>query len=222
MLHDLLNAAQPLLAPAFALWGSPVTWLEIAAALISLAMVWANMRVKPVGWPLGIVASVLYGLLFLDGKLYGEASLQVMFVLLSLWGWWQWLRGTGKLSNPSPARSALQVRSLSLRGRWVALAYTLAAWPLLGALLARWTDSPAPYLDALATAGSITGQILLGRKWRENWLVWLAVNVFSVALFASRSYGLTALLYTVFAALSWAGWRAWARPAEIPSHSVPP
>jgi nicotinamide mononucleotide transporter len=145
--------------------------------------------------------------------------LQVMFVLLALWGWWQWLRGGSKTNETSPALGAsrLQVRSMGPRGRWVAGAYTLAAWPLLGALLARFTDSPAPYMDALATAGSITGQILLGRKLRENWLVWLAVNIFSVALFASRGYWLTALLYAVFAALSWAGWRAWARRVETPS-----
>jgi nicotinamide mononucleotide transporter len=237
MLQALLNAAQPLLAPAFQLWGNPVTWLEIAAALISLAMVWANMRVRPIGWPLAIVASLLYGLLFWDGKLYGEAALQVMFVLLALWGWWQWVQGQsgdGGHRNPGDtsgdsssnakkvSSTPLQVRSMGTRSRWTAGIYTLAAWPLLGALLARFTDSPAPYLDALATAGSITGQILLGRKLRENWLVWLAVNVFSVALFASRSYWLTALLYAVFAVLSWAGWRAWARQAPSQRDGIAP
>jgi nicotinamide mononucleotide transporter len=66
-----------------------------------------------------------------------------------------------------------------------------------------------PYLDALPTAGSVAGQFLLGRKLIENWLVWLAVNVFSVGLFAYKGLWLTALLYALFAALSVAGWRAW-------------
>ena len=77
---------------------------------------------------------------------------------------------------------------------WVA-GLTLAAWPLLGLVLQRYTDSDVPYLDALPTAGSVAGQFLLGRKLVENWLVWLAVNVFSVGLFAIKGLWLTALLY---------------------------
>ena len=56
-----------------------------------------------------------------------------------------------------------------------------------------------------------TGQLLLGRKLIENWPVWLAVNLVSVGLFAVKGLWLTVLLYAIFAALSVAGWRAWAR-----------
>lgn len=217
MMQDLLNAVRPLLAPAFTLWGGPVTGLEIAAFVLSLAMVLANLRVKPAGWPLGIAASLAYGLLFLDSKLYGEAALQVLFVILSCWGWWQWLRGRGANG------AALQVHTLSAGQRWAALAATLAVWPLVGWALAQWTDSPAPYLDALATTGSITGQLLLGRKLLENWAVWLMVNVLSVGLFASRSLWLTSILYALFAALSWAGWRAWRQRVQaIPAPALVP
>ena len=202
-LQALLDAARPLLASAFSLWGSDVTWLEIIAFVLSLAMVAANMRVNPIGWPLAIAASLLYGLLFAQSKLYGEAVLQVFFVVISFWGWWQWQRGRGRDGRP------LQVQQLSHRGAAIALAATLAAWPLAGLLLARTTDSDVPYLDAFATVASVTGQILLGRKWIENWLVWFAVNVFSVGLFAFKGLWLTLVLYAIFAVLSLAGWRAW-------------
>ena len=56
MLEALLHAARPLLAPAFTAWGSPVTWLEIVAFVLALAMVAANMRVKPVAWPLAMAS----------------------------------------------------------------------------------------------------------------------------------------------------------------------
>ena len=65
----LLQAAQPLLAAAFTAWGSPVTWLEIMAFVLAVAMVVANLRVNPIGWPLAIVSSLLYALLFADSKL---------------------------------------------------------------------------------------------------------------------------------------------------------
>ena len=79
-LAGLLAAAKPLLAPAFVAWGSAFTWLEIAACALGIAMVLANLRVNPVGWPLAIASSLLYALLFADSKLYGEASLQLVFV----------------------------------------------------------------------------------------------------------------------------------------------
>jgi nicotinamide mononucleotide transporter len=203
VLESLLQAARPLLAPAFTLMGSPVTLLEVVAFVLGIAMVLANLRVNPVAWPLAIASSLMYSLLFADSKLYGEAGLQYVFVALAGWGWWQWLRGRGDDGR------ALRVRRMSNRGRALALVLTLAAWPLLGVLLDRATDSDVPYLDALPTVASITGQILLGRKLVENWPVWLAVNLVSIALFAIKGLWLTVLLYAIFAVLSVIGWRAW-------------
>ena len=95
------------------------------------------------------------------------------------------------------------------RPRALAAVLTLAAWPLLGLLLQRMTDSDVPFLDALPTVASITGTILLGRKYIENWAVWLGVNLFSISLFMHKHLWLTMLLYAIFAALSAVGWRAW-------------
>jgi len=208
VLDALLQAARPLLAPAFTAWGSPVTALEIVAFVLALAMVAANMRVNPVAWPLAIASSLLYALLFADSRLYGEASLQLFFVVIAFWGWWQWLRGT--IDGGAP----LLVRHLSARQRWVTAAATLTAWPLLGLLLQHGTDSDVPYFDALPTVASIAGQILLGRKFVENWPVWVGVNVVSVALFATKGLWLTVLLYALFTLLALVGWRAWRRLAH--------
>ena len=207
LLDAVLQAARPALLPVFTLWGAPVTALEIVAFVLALLMVWANLRVNPVGWPLAILSSLMYALLFADSKLYGEASLQLVFVALALWGWWQWLRGTTDKGQPLPLRQLLPRQRL-----WAAAA-TLAAWPLLGLLLKHGTDSDVPFLDALPTAASVTGQLLLGRKFVDNWPVWLAVNIVSVALFAYKGLWLTVVLYGVFAVLSVVGWRAWRRKA---------
>jgi nicotinamide mononucleotide transporter len=205
MIETLLAAARPVLAPAFTLWGSPVTWAELLAFGLALGMVAANLRVNPLGWPLAIASSLLYGLLFADARLYGEAGLQGVFIVLALWGWWQWLRGTAAGGTP------LVVHSLTRRQRLGAVAATLAGWVVLGLLLDHATDSPVPWFDALPTAASITGQVLLARKVVDNWPTWLAVNVVSVALFAYKALWLTALLYALFALLSVVGWRAWRR-----------
>ena len=204
-MDTLLAAARPFLAVAFTVWGSPVTGLEIAAFVLSIAMVLANLRVNVLGWPLAMGSSLLYALLFADSKLYGEAALQLFFIAIALWGWWQWLRARGVDGQ------TLVVHRLSKKQALTCAAATLAAWPALALLLQAWTDSDLPWLDALPTVASVTGTLLLGRKAIENWAVWLGVNVFSVGLFAYKGLWLTVLLYAVFALLSVVGWRAWAR-----------
>jgi len=203
MLQALLALAHPLLVPAFTAWGVAVTWIEVAAFLLSLWMVGCEMRVHALAWPLAMASSLLYALLFADSRLYGEASLQLFFVAMSVWGWWQWLRGHGAGSR------ALAVHRLGARGVAAALLVTALAWPLVGWLLHRISDSDVPYLDALPTVGSVVGTWLLGRKFIENWPAWILVNAFSVALFATKQLWLTVILYALFTALSVVGWRAW-------------
>ena len=204
---SLLQALQPLFASAFTLWGSPVTWLEIVAFVLAIACVIFNIRVNPLGWPLAIVSSILYFALFWNSRLYGEAGLQILFVVVAGWGWWQWVRGT------TADGGALRVRSLSTQGRLIAMAAVAVGWPAIGWFLHRTTDTDVPWWDAFPTAASIVGQWLLGRKYVENWPTWVIVNVVSVALFAYKGLWLTVGLYAVFVAMSFAGWRAWRRLA---------
>ena len=201
----LLHWLQPLFAHAFTLWAAPFTWLELVAFVLAIAMVVFNMRVNPLGWPLAIVSSALYFFLFWNNKLYGDASLQVFFVVVAFWGWWQWLRGTGDDG------SALRVRELRPRQRWQLLAVLAVAWPATGFFLKTYTDTDVPWWDAFPTAASLIGQWLLGRKYVKNWLAWIIVNVVSVALFAYKGLWLTVLLYGIFIVMSVYGWRAWRR-----------
>lgn len=199
-----------LLVPAFVLWGSPVTWIEIAAFVLSVWMVVCNWRVNPLAWPLAMASSLGYAVLFADFKLYGEASLQFVFIAVSIWGWWQWLRGHESGGEP------LAVRWLTRRERWQALAAVALLWPLIALALMRFTDSDVPWFDALPTAGSLVAQVLLGRKRVENWPAWVAVNLVSVALFAYKGLWLTVILYALFTVMAVLGWRAWSRLARQP------
>jgi nicotinamide mononucleotide transporter len=205
---DLLAPIQPLFATAFTLWGAPVTWVEVVAFAMAVAMVLLNMRVNPLAWPLAIGSSLLYCALFWDSKLYGEASLQILFVAVSLWGWWQWLRGR------QDDGSTLRVRAMSQRGLTLAAAAMALGWPATALFLDRFTDSTVPWWDAFPTAASVIGQWLLGRKYVENWPTWVVVNVASVALFAHKGLWLTTLLYGLFIAMSFAGWRSWRQLAS--------
>ena len=207
-MNALLAALEPLFAPAATVWGAPVTWLELVAFVLAVAMVIFNIRVNPLGWPLAITSSLLYFALFWSHRLYGDASLQLFFAAVCAWGWWQWLRGT------DASGSALRVRRLTPPARLLLLALFALAWPATGLFLRTATDTDVPWWDAFPTAASVIGQWLLARKYVENWAVWVVVNVVSVALFAYKGLVLTVLLYLVFIAMSVVGWRAWARLAD--------
>lgn len=200
-----LHALQPLFAVAFSVGGAPFTWLELVAFVLAVAMVVFNIRVNPLGWPLAIISSLLYCALFWNSRLYGDASLQIFFAVVALWGWWQWLRGT------QADGSALAVRTLGNGGRIGVLLALALAWPATGLFLKHYTDTDVPWWDAFPTAASVIGQWLLGRKYLENWAAWIVVNTVSVGLFAYKGLWLTVILYALFIAMSFVGWRAWRR-----------
>ena len=208
-MNALLDAAAPLFASAFVFRGAAITWLEILAFGLSVAMVVCNIRVDVRGWPLAIAASLLYFLLFWKSRLYGDASLQLFFAGVAGWGWWQWLRGTDESGR------ALRVRSLGPRGRAIALAALALAWPATGLFLDRFTDTDVPWWDAFPTAASVLGQWLLGRKYVDNWPVWIVVNVVAIGLFAFKGLWLTAGLYTAMTALAVLGYLRWRRAEKM-------
>jgi nicotinamide mononucleotide transporter len=141
--------------------------------------------------------------IFGESKLYGDASLQVFFAVVGLWGWYQWLRGH------RADGSQLHVARLKPRGLVLTVLACALLWPVTGWFLAHYTDTDVPWWDAFPTALSVVGQFLLGRKFIENWIVWVAVNVVSIALFAYKGLWLTSGLYAVFIVLSFVGWREW-------------
>jgi nicotinamide mononucleotide transporter len=195
---------------SFALPEFTTTLIEAAAFVLALGYVLLSIRQVIWGWPLMIVSSVLYGVLFATSRLYGQAALQGVFVAIGLWGWWQWRRGR---KGDAP----LQVTPLATRARWL-LVLGWAALSLFSALaLARLTDAAAPWLDAFTTLGSLVGQVLTARKYVEAWPVWIVVNLVSVALFLQQQLWLTALLYGLFVGLSVIGWQQWRRAARVSS-----
>ena len=158
--------------------------VELAGFVLSLAMVYCNIKEIHWGWPLAIASSALYGVVFWNSQLYGEASLQVMFILGACWGWQQWLRGKQVTSSEQAPSSQLHISSLSKIERGQVAIVTLMLWPVLVYFLDQYTDSDVALWDGLVTALSLLGQYLLAKKKIENWWVWLIVNCITVGLMA--------------------------------------
>lgn len=200
-LHALLG---PLLHPAFSLGGTPTTWAELLGFATGVLNVWLVVRQHILNWPLGIANVLLLGLIFVDGGLYADAGLQVVYVVLQAWGWWEWLYG-------GRGRTALETQRTSGR-EWVALALAgIAGTALLTAVLDTWTDSTVPFWDALTTTISLAATYGQSRKLLESWWLWISADVIYIPLYAYKRLYLTSALYILFLALCVAGLVAWRR-----------
>jgi nicotinamide mononucleotide transporter len=196
---EFLNSA------AFSIAGSPAIWAELIGAALGIVMVICNMRQIHWGWPLAFASSLLYVLVFADAKLYAEAALQIFFALTAIWGWLQWLRGL------QADGQALQVRRLERSVTIKLIAFCAVSLPAIALFLMTFTNTDVPWADALPTVLSLAATYLLGKKYIENWPLWIAVNIISIALFAYKGLWLTVGLYAVFAVMAALGWQAWAR-----------
>jgi len=184
--------------------------VELAGFVLSLAMVFCNIQQIHWGWPLAIASSALYGVVFWNSQLFGEASLQVMFILTSLWGWRLWLKGKQTAPDQNlDATAPLMISKLLPSERKKAALAALLTWPTLTYFLYSFTESHIAAWDALVTTLSLLAQFLLAKKKIENWWVWLVVNILTVGLMLFKSLWLTAVLYFIFAVLSYVGLKSW-------------
>jgi nicotinamide mononucleotide transporter len=177
--------------------------VELVAVAFGLLSVYLAAREHIISWPTAIVNVAIFFALFWRAKLYADAVLQLVYLVLSVYGWYEWRFGGAQ-------HSRLQV-SRATRKHWLVVVPLFLVGGLgLGALLARYTDSPVPYFDALLTAASLVAQWMMTRKLLENWVIWIAADLVYVPLFIQRGLPLTAVQYAVFlllAALGWHGWR---------------
>lgn len=174
----------------------------MAGVLLGVAYVLLAIRESPWCWPFGIGNAALFLVVFAQARIYSNAALQAVYVVVSFYGWYSWLHGGRDHGRLSVSRAPLGWL-LSL-----AAAATIAS-VALGLLLRHGTDAALPFPDAATTAFSLAAQWMATRKWLENWLAWIAVDVVYVAMYASQGLYPTAGLYAAFLVLATLGYREW-------------
>jgi nicotinamide mononucleotide transporter len=195
-------------------FGTPTSWAELLGFGTGLLCVALVVRQHIANWPIGILNVLLLMVVFWTAGLYADAWLQVVYVLLGGYGWWQWAYGGAN-------RSTLRVRSTTAR-EWVGLA--AAGLALTGAIwyvLAHHTGSTVPLPDALTTALSLLATYGQARKLVQSWWLWITADLIYIPLYGYKDLWLTAILYLAFLALCVLGLRAWRAELRHPTGSTP-
>ena len=176
---------------------------ETIAALLGVANVALVARRSVWNYPFAIAMVSLYGIVFFQHKLYSDALLQIFFLAINIYGWVIWRRAQGE-EGEVIARSMTNM----LRLGWLAIG--IAATVIWSGAMAHYTDAALPWIDGPIAMTSVIAQILLSRRYWENWIVWIAVDIASIGMYWVKGLHVTTALYALFLGLSvWGliGWR---------------
>lgn len=198
------------------------SWPEIWGFITGAWCVWLTARQSIWNFPIGIVNNIFFGILFFQSRLYGDTSLQGVYLILGAFGWIMWVAGKrGEAALPVTRASRFDITACAL--------FLLISVPLMTRFL-HLSGGAVPIWDALTTALSLAAQYLLSRKRLENWFVWLAADLIYVPLYIHRGLVLTSALYGFFLILCLIGLRDWRKsmapataatsPASTPSAPI--
>ncbi len=175
--------------------------------LTGLIYVYLAARNNPWCWVWGIISCALLAYISLTQYLlYADAVLQMIYVMMGIWGLIRWKSGTKDLNRP--------IRSLSL---YAHIYIGIVAIPLAifsGYILHQYSAAFAGFVDSMTTIFGIIATGMLIYKIKENWLYWIVIDLVMVILYLLRGGCLAALLYLVFAGMAIYGWKSWSKISD--------
>jgi nicotinamide mononucleotide transporter len=179
-----------------------VSWIEYTAAAILLISVVLSALENIWSWPTAIAGVALYIIVFYQAKLYADMGLQVVYIAISVYGWYEWLHG-------GEEAGVLQVSKVPMRVLLAGTIIALAATTALGLFFRHYTDAALPFADSALTSFSLLAQFMMARKYLENWYLWILVDVFYIAMFIFKHLYPTAVLYAAFIGACTLGFVQW-------------
>lgn len=176
------------------------------ALAVGLAITYLLLAVRQIRWcwVAAFISTAIFTTLFWEVELLMQSALNVYYMGMAVYGWWQWGhggRGNGELGVT--------------RWRWqshaIVLGLVLAATLVSGRLLSLHTQAAWPYLDSFITWGAVLTTFMVARKVLENWAWWMLINSLAVFLFIERGMLMTAGLHLAYLVISIFGWISWYR-----------
>ena len=189
---------------------SLVEWSAVGFGLAYLVLA---MREHIACWAMALISTCLFLWLFWQAKLMMESALQVYYIAMAVYGWWQWRGGN---SGTEQVIQTLNIRQHLLICSSVAL-LTLGS----GFWLSAQTEAVQPFLDSFTTWGSIITTVLVANKVLENWLYWIVIDIASMILYANSGLWVTVILFALYVVLAVLGYAQWRKHlASNSDHSI--
>lgn len=176
--------------------------LETVAVILSIAYLLFAMRENSLCWYCAFVSTGIYIWIFGDVSLYMESALNAYYMVMAVYGWYQWQRG-------GISSQGIKLSTWGIKQHLAAIGLVLVLSAISGYLLSQNTDAHMPYIDSFTTWGSVVTTFMVARKVLENWLYWIVINSVSIFLYIDRDLYQTAGLFTLYIILSVIGFIVW-------------
>jgi nicotinamide mononucleotide transporter len=188
------------------------TPLEYIAVFSGIASVWFSRKENILVYPVGLVNTVIYVYLSIQGQLYGEASVNFYYTVVSIWGWIIWSR---KDSRQQPTLRITKSSAKEWRAQVLFfVAFYIAIFTALLIAKKAFYAATIPWADAFASATAYTGMWLMAKKKVESWWWWIATDIASVPLYFVKGYVFSSVYYFILLVMAVTGLLEWKRRSK--------
>jgi nicotinamide mononucleotide transporter len=189
------------------------TPIEAIAVIMGIVSVWYSRKENILVYPTGLINTTLYIYLSFKGNLLGEASVNLYYTIMSIYGWYLWTRKTEDQTT-----FVLQITHSSKK-EWAqqllffGFIYTII-YLLLTYAKTAFAPEAIPWADAFASATAYTGMWLMAKKKVESWVWWILTNIASIPLYFIKGYAFTSVQFIVLLILAISGLMSWQQKAK--------
>lgn len=183
--------------------------IEIIGAVIGLIYLFLEYKANVWLWPVGIVMSIFYVVIFFHSKFYADAAIYLYYIGANTYGLFLWKRSRSQTVEENGTAAEMPITHLPAKRILPLAIVTFVLWMLLYWILRTVTDSPIPLGDAFTTSVSIVATWMLAQKYLEQWLLWIVVNIVSTILYFWKGLYPTGVLFIVYVIVAVFGYYRW-------------
>ncbi len=185
-------------------------YIELLGLVFGLLYILLSIKQNIWCWPAGFITSALYVYVFFESKFYADMGLQVYYVFVSIYGWYNWMFGA-----KSNKQDDLKISKTNSKLALYLLLATIVLFIFIAYILINYTDSEVPYWDAFTTAASFVATWMLAKKIIEHWIICIIVYSVSLGLYIYKGLYPTVILFTVYTILAILGYFEWKKQIKI-------
>lgn len=186
--------------------------LEFIAVVSGVVSVWFSQRANIWVYPTGIINTLIYVYISVKGQLPGEASVNIFYTIMSIYGWMLWAKKDEKNRNVLLIKFS-NAREWILHLLFFSIIYAIIFFAL-SYLKREFAPGAIPAADAFASATAYTGMLLMARKKVESWYWWIITNIASIPLYFIKGYVFTSFQFLVLLIMAFVGLASWQKKAK--------
>jgi nicotinamide mononucleotide transporter len=187
-------------------------WYEWVAVVSGITSVWFSRKENILVYPIGLINTIIYIWISVEASLFGEASVNLYYTIMSIYGWIMWAK------RDNTQKHLLKIEFSDAKWwRYQLLffaAFYLVIFGALSWLRENFAADAIPWADALASAAAFTGMWLMTRKKVESWYWWIATNIASMPLYFVKGYMVTVVYYFILLLMAIWGLSSWKKKAR--------